>query len=186
MEQIERNRPARGMAGVAMTAMALFLTIVCFLALELATGDIEAAAQGTAVPPKDAPPLLAGQRVERPFGAIEISSLTREKKDQDTIFTVKFVIKNEKLPGKLHIFVADYLRLIADGVPRAPQSYSHAETDPTGSWPERSKLQTIVTYVDPDSGEYGWATFLLQGQPHEVYLQLGTGEEGRSYLRLME
>jgi hypothetical protein len=171
MARIEWDRRARRMPCVAMTAAALFMTILGSTAFQSVIGGFEAAAQGAAGPSEDAPPLRAGQRVERPFGELEISSFTQVQKDQGTLFTVEFLIRNEG-QNSLNLIIKDYLRLIADGVPRAP------EYDNYDGCAGRCGVK-----VAGDSAEYARATFSVRGQPKQVYLQFGTRDEGRAYLR---
>jgi hypothetical protein len=155
---------------VAATAAVLILTILCPIIFHSVFGGLEAAAQATGGPSKDAPPLSVGQRVERPFGAIEISKFSSVPKQEETIFTIEFLIRNE---GQQDILVrSKSFRLIADGIPRAPLGWSGGCGD----------SQCDIRVKD-DSAEYGWATFDVRGQPHDVYLQIGTPDEGRSYLR---
>ena len=151
------NRFGRRSGNLA-TIAALFLTTLCPPALQALTGGFEAAAQGTAAPPKDAPILSAGQRVERPFGAIEISKFTSAEKDENTEFTVWFLIRNESA-NSANFRISNSLRLIADGVPRAPGSSNNG---------------CCGLDVAADAADYGWATFLVSGRPKVVYLQIGT------------
>jgi hypothetical protein len=156
---------SRGWDRVAATTVASLLMLAS-TAFQSVTGGFEAAAQQTTGPSKDAPAMSAGQRVERPFGAIEISNFTSAQKDQDTIFTIQFLVRNESR-GQAYVS-SNSFRLIADGVPRAPEGWSGSCCDIS---------------VATDSADYGWATFRVRGLPHEVYLQIGTRDEGRTYLR---
>src|SRR5262249_20711964 len=134
----------------------------------------EASAQATTVPspPQDAPPLRPGQRVKRPYGELEISTVERSPKDQDTMFKFELLIRNQS-PQEVEVPLVDYVRVIADGVPRAPEI--------TSLGPYESKVK-----VRPESSEYAWATFRVRGQPRIVYLQVGVGDTPRSYLRWVD
>lgn len=124
---------------------------------------------GTPSPPDDAPIMRPGQRVRRPFGSIEITTFTRSEVQQNSIFKIEFLVRNES-PKDVKVSVPGYIRLIADGVPRAP-----IETTP--KYPYDLDVQL-------ESAEYGDATFSVRGQPHVVHVQFGTGDAvGRSFLR---
>jgi hypothetical protein len=112
-----------------------------------------------------------GLRVKRPFGEVEIRTFTRSEKDQDTLFTVEYLIRNE---GSKEISFPEWdsFRLIADGVPRAPDRMS-----PGGC---------CGLAIRADSAEYAAATFSVRGQPNVVILQLGTSTDGHTYMRWPE
>lgn len=164
-----RNSNRRKMVGVAGHSATLGLFILCSAGLVAVSGGSEALAQEIKGPAQDSPALRAGLRVERPFGALEISTFTRTQKDQDTEFKIEFLIRNES-PNFASFPVGD-LRVIGDGVPRAPIAHSGGCCD---------------VHVEHDSAEYAWATFRVRGQPKVVYLQIGSREEGRSYFRWPE
>ena len=153
-------------------AAVLWLSVACIVAFGPAGNVFKAHAQvtaGVASPPEDAPAMHPGVRVPRPFGEVEISTFSESRKDQDTVFTVELVIRNETR-NKIQVDLRNAIRLIADGVPRAPETTSQR------CCPE-------VTEVQLESAEYGSATFRVHGQPAAVYLRFGTGEEVSSYLR---
>ena len=118
-------------------------------------------------PPADSPALRTGQQILRPWGPVEITALTRTQTDQNTKFKLEFLIRNESASGAS--FSIDHFRIIADGVPRAPNDYS-----------------VYSQSVSAESAVDGWVTFDLPGHPRVVYLQWGIGDEGRQYLRWPE
>jgi len=169
MPQNGRNSDTGKIVRVAGHAAKLCLFILCSAELPAVSGGSKAVAQETMGPSQDSPALRAGLRVERPFGALEISTFTRTQKDQDTEFKIEFLIRNES-SGVAYIRLADF-RVIGDGVPRAPMAQSGGCCD---------------VKVEHDSAEYAWATFQVRGQPKVVYLLIGSREEGRSYFRWPE
>jgi hypothetical protein len=118
-------------------------------------------------PPDDAPILSPGQRVQRPFGWAEIRSYNRSQKDGDTAFDIDFLLINESAQRLSNLQLQDLVRLIADGVPRAPFS----------------RQPSSYFDIEGESAEYCNAKFSVRGQPHVVYIQFGTGDAGRSFLR---
>jgi hypothetical protein len=121
-------------------------------------------------PPNDAPVMRLGERVLKGFGWIEISSFTRSKKDKDTEFKVEYIVFNN-IDKTINIDLMDFFRLIADDMPRAPSGVSGSNN--TGA----------VIFVAKESAEYGDVTFTVRGQPRVTYVQFGTGDAGRSFLR---
>jgi hypothetical protein len=129
-----------------------------------------AQATSSAVPPNDAPVMRLGERVLRPFGWIEIKSFTRSNRDKDTEFKVEYLVFNNG-DSTATIRLRDFFRLVVDGVPRSPSSYSGSRGTSEELWILR------------ESAEDGDVTFTVRGRPSLVHLQLGTGDEGRSFLR---
>ncbi len=152
------------------------LTCMSGLAVSLATSGFGApafaqAGSSTPSPPQDAPIMRPGQRVRRPVGSVEIMTFGRTERDQVSFFKVEFLLRNET-NKRLQFKVRDFVRLLADDVPRAPD-----ETSP--AWPS-----DLV--VESESAEYAGATFSVRGRPRVVYLQFGSSNDGRTYLRWPE
>jgi hypothetical protein len=158
---------ARGFPSATHVAV-LWLATMCVAVFGPLGTVTRAVAQATASPPEDAPTLRPGLRVPRPFGELEISTFTRSPKDRDTVFRIEFLIRNESR-ADTKIYLPNFLRLIADGVPRAPESTSDGCCSGIA--------------VQLESAEYAWATFRAHGQPALVLLQFGTGDDVHSYLR---
>ncbi len=116
----------------------------------------------------DVPILSPGQRVRRPFGSIEITTFRRSTSEKEAVFDVEFLVRNESRKA-VKIELGDYVRLSADGVPRAP-----ARTTPAYPY----SLEVAL-----ESAEYASVSFRTRGQPNTIILQFGTGESPRSILR---
>jgi len=99
--------------------------------------------------------------MQRSFGWIEITTFGRSEQDQDSVFNVEFMIINGS-SRDMDYQPVDEIRLIVDGVPRAPR-----ETVPSG----------YVT-VNTESAIDGKAIFRVRGRPRDVYVQFGTGSPG--------
>jgi hypothetical protein len=122
-------------------------------------------ASAAPTPPEDAQPMSPGQRVRTPFGWVEIRTFNRSQKSADTIFEVEFLMVNESTDS-IRSDLSNFVRLIADGIPRAPSSW-----------------QVSADKVLPDSAEYCNAKFTVRGRPRAVYVQFGTEDSGLSFLR---
>jgi hypothetical protein len=116
-------------------------------------------------PPENAPVMRAGVFVRRPFGAVEITTFSRSRTDEGARFDVEFLIRNEG-QQKLSFWTAEFIRVVADGVPRAPIAVSPG-----------------LMEVPNEAAEYGKASFTVRGMPGIVHLQFGNGASGRSFLR---
>ena len=153
------------------------LTCIGVIAADPETMRVGTPAKGQAAPnmvspPNDTPVMRLGERVLKEFGWIEISSFTRSKKDKDTEFKVEYTLFNNS-DQEVRIELKEFFRLIADDIPRAPSGVSGSNN--YGSVP--------VMYVAKESAEYGDVTFIARGQPRVTYVQFGTGDAGRSFLR---
>jgi len=124
-----------------------------------------AGASGAPAPPDDAAPLTPGQRVRRPFGWVEIRTFNRSQKAGDTVFEVEFLLINDS-SEPINADLSSFVRLIADGIPRAPSSW-----------------QVSSNKVLPDSAEYCNTKFTVRGRPRVVHIQFGSEDSGLSFLR---
>jgi hypothetical protein len=122
-------------------------------------------ALAASTPPEDAQPMSPGQRVRRPYGWVEIRTFNRSQKSADTIFEVEFLMINESAES-IRSDLSNFVRLIADGIPRAPSSW-----------------QVSADKVLPDSAEYCNVKFTVRGRPRAVYVQFGTEDSGLTFLR---
>jgi hypothetical protein len=122
-------------------------------------------ALAASAPPDDAQPMSPGQRVRRPYGWVEIRTFNRSQKSTDAIFEVEFLLINESAES-IRSDLSNFVRLIADGIPRAPSSW-----------------QVSADKVLPDSAEYCNAKFTVKGRPRAVYVQFGTEDSGLNFLR---
>lgn len=122
-------------------------------------------ALAASTPPDDAQPMSPGQRVRRPYGWVEIRTFNRSQKSADTVFEVEFLMINESSES-IRSDLSNFVRLIADGIPRAPSSW-----------------QVSADKVLPDSAEYCNVKFTVRGRPRAVYVQFGTEDSGLSFLR---
>jgi hypothetical protein len=178
IRQLRRSRPRllptvstrqRGQRGIVWGAAVLACIggiAVGSKEVTVGTPALAQATSGIPSPPADAPIMVPGQRVQRPFGWIEISTFGRSEQDQNSIFTVEFLVVNASSQAVVLNF-SDETRLITDGIPRAP-----AEISPHS-----------VIRVQTESAMEGNATFRVRGRPGIVYIQFGTGKTGRSFLR---
>jgi hypothetical protein len=139
--------------------------------LGMTTPALAQAVPGLPSPPDNAPDLSAGQRVRTPFGWLQISSFSRSQKNGDTIFDISFLAINVSARDT-DLYLADYVRLIADEIPRAPFSTSSSASGRTA--------------IPADSGVDCNVKFSVRGQPHVVHIQFGTQNTGRSFLRWPE
>jgi hypothetical protein len=150
-------------------AVALCLASACLIAIDLSGIAPEAIAQAQTNipnPSQNAPILAPGLRGKTPFGEVEIRTFTRSLTEQGTQFTVEYLVINEGSKDINYPFT-DYVRLIADGIRRAP---------------ELGCCATNIT-VRPDSAEYLTAPFTVRGRPSVVILQFGTSADGHIYMR---
>jgi hypothetical protein len=122
-------------------------------------------ALAAASPPDDASLMSPGQRVRRPFGWVEIRTFNRSQKSADTVFEVEFLAINESSES-VRLDLSNFVRLIADDIPRAPSSWQMSSRE-----------------VLPNSAEYCTAKFTVRGRPRVVHIQFGTGDDGFSFLR---
>jgi hypothetical protein len=98
--------------------------------------------------------MFPGQRVQKPFGWIEIRTFDRTEGDP-SVFKVEFLAVNERAKSGIGIG-RDEFRLIVDGLPHSPVESS-----------------SVVIPVE-DTAE-GYVVFRVNGQKdHTVYLQFGT------------
>jgi hypothetical protein len=120
---------------------------------------------GAPAPPGDAVPLTPGLRVQRPSGWVEIRTFNRSQKSTDTVFEIEFLYINES-SATVRLDLSYFVRLIADGIPRAPSSWKISSEKVLGN-----------------SAEYCNAKFTVRGRPRVVHVQFGSEDEGLSFLR---
>lgn len=133
-------------------------------------GSLRTARPQSADQSRDTPVLRPGLLIRRPFGAVEITTFSRSGAEDGLRFRIDFLIRNEtSRPLQFNLF--DFIRLVADGVPRAPVG-SSSQPDSFG-----------MTNLRPDSAEYADLSFSVRGRPHEVLLQFGSAAAGRSVVR---
>jgi hypothetical protein len=123
---------------------------------------------GPPSPPADAPVMAAGLRIARPYGALEIATFSKSEKEETTEFAVELLVRNETGSSDTHFSANDSLRLVADGVPIAPYTTQDG---------------CCGLDVKIESARYDGATFSARGRPRVVFLQIGTGDQGRTFLR---
>ena len=119
-------------------------------------------------PPADAPLLRPGDRVRMPNGRVMIETFNKSfaQRQQETTFTIRFIFHNTSTNGS-RLETRDLVRLVADGVPRAPVEWFPGSAT-----------------VPADSAQDGWATFRVRGRPRVVHVQFGVDERsGRAFLR---
>jgi hypothetical protein len=117
-----------------------------------------------------------GQRVQSRLGYVQIISFNRSQSEGNSVYRVDFTIYNAR-QETLEIYLPDYIRLVVDGLPRAPNEvcksgYSRGE---------------MTLTVRPDSAEDCFATFRTSGQAHSVLVRFNTDPAGgHGYLRWPE
>jgi hypothetical protein len=105
-----------------------------------------------------------GQQLKREWGIIEISTFSSVPGDKSETYRVDFMARNDS--GRaVELIPGDYIRLLVDGVPRAPSSASNS------------------FLIGHDSAEDFWAIFTIHSKPKVVYVIFGAGEAARSYAR---
>jgi hypothetical protein len=112
----------------------------------------------------DAPVMRPGQRVRRPSGWVEVTTFNRTNGRNESVFSVSYLFLNDG-SRDVSVNAANLVRLVTDGIPRAPAEYKGYSSVPAESALDFS------------------ATFRVRGRPRVVYLQFGTGDVERSYLR---
>jgi hypothetical protein len=122
-------------------------------------------------PPDDAPIMRPGQQVQAPFGSVEIRTFNRSEQDGDSVFQLEFLLVNQSRQD-IEIHLRDYVRLIADGVPRAPEEASD------------NVYQGMTMRIE--SAEYCSTKFRVHQRPNVVHIQFGTGNVPHIFLRWPE
>jgi hypothetical protein len=103
-----------------------------------------------------------------PNGRVMIETFNKSfaQRQQETTFTIRFIFHNTSTNGG-RLETRDLVRLVADGVPRAPVEWFPSSAT-----------------VPADSAQDGWATFRVRGRPRVVHVQFGVDERsGRAFLR---
>jgi hypothetical protein len=148
--------------------------VACIAMIAVASGakiGIPVSAQAAILsPPADAPIMRPGQQVQVPFGSIEIRTFNRSERDGDSFFGIEFLLVNQSREG-ITINLRDYVRLIADGVPRAPAEAS-------------GNIYGVT--VRMESAEYCTTKFRVPQRPNVVHILFGTGDEPHIFLRWPE
>jgi len=151
-------------------------TVACisWVAVSLETSSLGAPAFAQAAPdmpspPANAPIMRPGQKVSQSYGWLEVSTFSRSRDGNDSVFTIEFNVFN----GSRAPILMDpgSVRLITDGLPRAPSTNAGFRVVASESVEERFA-----------------ASFRIRGQPRVVFVQFvfvqfgGSGGD-RSYLR---
>src|SRR5262249_4691657 len=124
-------------------------------ATKVVSAILAQAASNIPSPPSDSPIMSPGLRVRRPCCLIEIKTFSRSRRGDDSVFEVEFVIINDSRESVTFHFKDD-VRLIADGLPRAPEQVCN----------EYSMTLPI------ESSEYCQIRFSVRGVPSTIYFQI--------------
>jgi hypothetical protein len=132
-------------------------------------------------PPADAPPISPGQRVQTRWGYVQVVSFDHSSTGPDSVYRVEFAVVNRRRE-MMELVVRDFIRLVTDGLPRAPVQVCR-EPPPNAliiSPESRFTLQ-------PGSAEDCYAVFRVRGQARVVLVGFETDDAGgRGYLRWPE
>ena len=145
--------------------------LVCFggitlgpKAVTIATPALAQATSGMPLPPDNAQVMVAGQRIRRPFGWIEIRTFGRSEQSDNSIFDVNFLVINTT-EEEVTLEIRNLMRLVADGIPRTPAKMTCPASE-----------HSYSLHVATESAEFCNARFSVHGQPNLVHVQFGTGE----------
>ena len=158
-----RNFLARALAVLRVTwAATVSVSFVGFARAQNAADDDDV------TPPPDAPIMRPGSRIRRKDSRVEIVTFNRayNSKTQQTTFNLQFVMVN--MGSKpLRLNAEDVVRLLTDGLPRAPVRW----------FPSYANMPA-------ESAQDCSLTFNVKGKPRTVHVQFGTDDEGgRDFLR---
>jgi hypothetical protein len=119
-------------------------------------------------PPPDAPVMRPGSKVRRQNSKVEVVTFNRayNSKTQQTTFNLQLVVINTKSKS-LTLQAENIVRLVTDGLPRAPMKWFPAYAN-----------------MPAESAQDCSLTFNVKGKPRIVHVQFGTDDEGgRDFLR---
>ncbi len=160
--------PGMALPGMAPTGDTTMLALPGIFSPARPGGYAHAAAKSDAMLIAQAAPEIAamkpGDRYQQTKGILEILGLTREPKEDGTHFTLAFRFITDREAFGMNVY--EFIRLYADGIPRAPSMASNSGA----TIPREAALEFSATFVVP-------------GEPREVIVQFGYPDTPRTRRR---